>query len=183
MGYSLNQLEFKRRGRPRNTAVHLERTQNILIPQRNTGGPKNVQAELHSVLCNGMQFLVIRRQDDRGNITYLKIDSRTQSVQNSGERCAHRDQFENAPFSPQKGFLLAGGLPTQRKLVRRPVGARFPFSQASHLVIDVAQILGRANNRNLSTLEHFGYCFFGYAQATPCEVSLPVLNGTSSLQA
>src|ERR1700676_4326681 len=108
MCYSLNQLEFKWRGRPRNTAVHLERPQNILIPQRNTGGPKNLQAELHGVACNGMQFLVVGRQKDRYNIAYLKIDSRTQSVQNTGERCSHRDQFENALFSPQKSFLFAG---------------------------------------------------------------------------
>jgi hypothetical protein len=81
--------------------------------KRNTGRPKNMQAELQSATGNRMKivFLVIGWQNDRDNVAYLKIDRRTQLVQNSGERCTHRNQFENAVFSTQKGSLFAGVLP------------------------------------------------------------------------
>src|ERR1700730_8943274 len=74
MCYSLNQPQFKRRGTPRNAAEHLERSQNILVAQRNTGRPKNVQAELQSALRNRTKivFLVICRQDNRDDVAYLK---------------------------------------------------------------------------------------------------------------
>jgi len=59
----------------------------MLIPQRNTGRPKNRQAELHSAVRNRMKilFLVIRRQDDRDNTACLKIDSRSQFTPISAE--------------------------------------------------------------------------------------------------
>jgi hypothetical protein len=155
MAYSLNQPQFKWSGAPRNTAVHLEGSQNVLIPQRNTGGPKNMQAELQSVLRNRTKILVIRGQDHRDNVAYLKIDSRTQFVQNPGERRTHRNEFENALFSTQQAFLFGESLPMQRRPVRRAFAARFVFGHPSHLVIEVAQILGRTSHWSLSTLVHF----------------------------
>src|ERR1700730_852456 len=105
-----------------------------------------------------MQFLVICRQDDRYNVAYLKIDSLTQSVQEPNERYTHRNQFQNALFSTQKGFLFGRASPMPRRLVRRRLAARSVFSHPSHLIIDVAQILERAQNRCLSVSEHFWAC-------------------------
>jgi hypothetical protein len=160
MGYSLNQPQFKWSGGPRNTAVHLEGSQNVFIPQRNIGRPKNMQAELQSALHDRTKIPVIRGQDHRDNVAYLKIDSRTQFVQNPGERCTHRNEFENALFSTQQAFLFAKSMPMRRRSVRRTFAARFVFSHPSHLVIEVAQILGRTSHRSLSTLVHFSFCLW-----------------------
>jgi hypothetical protein len=161
MCYPLNQPQFKRRGTPRNTAEHLERSQNnILIPQRNTGRPKNMQAKLQSALRNRTKivFLVFRRQDNRDIFAYLKIDSSSQFVQDSGERCTHRNQLENALFSTQKHSLFAGALSTQRKSARHPLGARFVLSHRSHLMIEAPRSWAKLTIGVCPVQDTLGHC-------------------------
>jgi len=86
MGHPVNQLEFEWRGAPRDTAVHLKRSQNVLIPQRNAGRPKNVKSKLQGIPRNRVQVFALCRQDNGDDIPYLNVDSFAQFVKNPGER-------------------------------------------------------------------------------------------------
>ena len=78
--------------------------------------------------CRKVVCLVIGQGNDGNQSRYLKIDRHAQSVQHSGKRCAHRNQFENPVFSMQKGLFCAGESPTQQKAVRRRFGTRTVIS-------------------------------------------------------
>jgi hypothetical protein len=62
-----------------------------------------------------VEFVVAWRRNDRDNVADLKIDRRTQPVQDARERRTLRNQFEDCRFSAQEGFLFVGALPMPRR--------------------------------------------------------------------
>src|ERR1700730_805196 len=163
MRYSLYQAEFERRRRSRNTAVHFERSQRSLVPQWNTCRPKNMQAEPQSAVSNRLRIIlrITLQQDERDNVSYLKVNRRAQLVHHLRERCTHRNQFKNAVFSPQIGLLLARASPMGRELSWRPSAVGLVFRHRSHLVrriqfecVVYSDIIAEAALERLSRIRH-----------------------------